>query len=98
MIPQRKTGKPIKQILLFSLPLVMGSLFQQMYSFVDTIMVGRLIGSQALAAVGSVSSLNFLVIGFWGICIATPLAWFLAMVYCGILVRHFMGKRLAGKL
>ena len=60
------TGKPIKQILLFSLPLVMGSLFQQMYSFVDTIMVGRLISSDALAAVGSVSSLNFLVIGFVG--------------------------------
>ena len=32
--------------------------------------------------------------GFWGICIATPLAWFLAMVYCGILVRHFLGQRL----
>ena len=60
------TGTPIKQILLFSLPLVMGSLFQQMYSFVDTIMVGRLISSEALAAVGSVSSLNFLVIGFVG--------------------------------
>lgn len=32
--------------------------------------------------------------GFWGICVATPLAWFLAMVYCGILVRHFMKQRL----
>lgn len=60
------TGKPIRQILLFSLPLVLGSLFQQMYSFVDTIMVGRLISRDALAAVGSVSSLNFLVIGFVG--------------------------------
>lgn len=60
------TGKPIRQILLFSLPLVLGSLFQQMYSFVDTIMVGRLISNDALAAVGSVSSLNFLVIGFVG--------------------------------
>lgn len=60
------TGKPIRQILLFSVPLVLGSLFQQMYSFVDTIMVGRLISSEALAAVGSVSSLNFLVIGFVG--------------------------------
>ena len=57
-------GKPIRQLLLFSLPLVMGTLFQQMYSFVDTIMVGRLISRDALAAVGSVSSLNFLVIGF----------------------------------
>ena len=46
------TGKPIRQILLFSLPLVVGSLFQQMYSFVDTIMVGRLISGDALAAVG----------------------------------------------
>ena len=92
------TGKPIKQILLFSLPLVMGSLFQQMYSFVDTIMVGRLISSDALAAVGSVSSLNFLVIGFvGGTCsgFATPLAWFLAMVYCGILVNHFLKQRLS---
>ena len=60
------TGKPMTQILLLSLPLVVGSLFQQMYSFVDTIMVGRLISSDALAAVGSVSSLNFLVIGFVG--------------------------------
>ena len=58
------TGKPIKQILLFSLPLVLGSLFQQLYSFVDTVMVGRLISNDALAAVGSVSSLNFLIIGF----------------------------------
>ena len=60
------TGKPIRQILLFSLPLVLGSLFQQLYSFVDTIMVGRLISNDALAAVGSVSSLNFLIIGFTG--------------------------------
>lgn len=59
-------GKPILQILRFSLPLVVGSLFQQMYSFVDTIMVGRLIGNDALAAVGSVSSLSFLLIGFTG--------------------------------
>ena len=58
------TGNPMKQILLFSLPLVVGSLFQQLYSFVDTIMVGRLISNDALAAVGSVSSLNFLVLGF----------------------------------
>ncbi len=63
------TGKPIQQILLFSLPLVIGMLFQQMYSFVDTAMVGRLIGDSALAAVGSTSGINFLVLGFvMGIC------------------------------
>lgn len=57
-------GRPMKQILLFSFPLVLGTLFQQLYSFVDTVMVGRLIGQDALDAVGATSSLNFLVLGF----------------------------------
>ena len=35
-------------------------------------------------------------LGFWGICVATPLAWFLAMIYCGVLVRHFLKQRLNG--
>ena len=52
-------GNPMKQILLFSIPLVLGSLFQQLYSFVDTIMVGRLISNDALAAVGSVFAIVF---------------------------------------
>lgn len=70
-------GKPIKQILLFSIPLVMGTLFQQLYSFVDTIMVGRLISTNALAAVGAAYSLNFLTLGFvQGACVGfgIPLA------------------------
>ena len=57
-------GRPIQQILLFSLPLVLGTLFQQLYSFVDTVMVGRLIGDAALAAVGTTWSLYFFTIGF----------------------------------
>lgn len=70
-------GRPIKQILLFSLPLVMGTLFQQLYSFVDTVMVGRLISDAALAAVGTTYSLNFLTLGFvQGACVGfgIPLA------------------------
>ena len=70
-------GRPIKQILLFSLPLVVGTLFQQLYSFVDTVMVGRLIGEDALAAVGTTYSLNFLTLGFvQGACVGfgIPLA------------------------
>lgn len=70
-------GSPIRQILLFSLPLVMGTLFQQLYSFVDTVMVGRLIGEDALAAVGTTYSLTFLTIGFvQGACVGfgIPLA------------------------
>ena len=66
-------GRPIKEILIFSLPLVMGTLFQQRYSFVDTVMVGRLIGEDALAAVGTTYSLSFLTIGFvQGTCVGFP--------------------------
>lgn len=66
-------GRPIKEILIFSLPLVMGTLFQQLYSFVDTVMVGRLIGEDALAAVGTTYSLPFLTIGFvQGTCVGFP--------------------------
>ena len=57
-------GSPIKQIILFALPLVAGTLFQQLYSFVDTVIVGRCLGSNALGAVGTTYSLNFLIIGF----------------------------------
>ncbi|MCR5724665.1 MAG: MATE family efflux transporter [Treponema sp.] len=57
-------GNPARQILLFALPLVSGTLFQQLYSFADTIMVGRLIGTHALAAVGATYSLTFLILGF----------------------------------
>lgn len=71
------TGRPISRILFFSLPLVLGTLFQQLYSFADTVMVGRFIGQNALASVGSTSSLSFLILGFvQGACVGfgIPLA------------------------
>ena len=46
-------GNPMKIILLFSIPVLMGNLFQQFYNMVDTIIVGQYLGSKALAAVGS---------------------------------------------
>ncbi|MGN0995602.1 MAG: MATE family efflux transporter [Candidatus Ventricola sp.] len=57
-------GRPITRILLFSVPLILGTLFQQLYSFADTLMVGRLVGTDALAAVGATYSLGFLTLGF----------------------------------
>lgn len=57
-------GRPLPQILRFSLPLVGGMVLQQMYSFVDTVLVGRLIGADTLAAVGATYLLHFLVLGF----------------------------------
>ena len=70
-------GSPMKLLIGFSLPLLGGFLFQQLYSFVDTAIVGRFLGYDALAAVGSTGSLNFLINGFcMGICsgFAIPIA------------------------
>ena len=56
-------GSPLKLILAFAVPLMLGSLFQQFYNLADTIIVGRFVGVEALAAVGSVGGLNYLVLG-----------------------------------
>ncbi len=62
-------GRPLKQIVSFALPLLFGVLFQQLYSFVDTAVVGRYLGAERLAAVGATGSVNFLVIGLClGLC------------------------------
>ncbi|MBR5126939.1 MAG: MATE family efflux transporter [Roseburia sp.] len=57
------TGNPLPLLIKFSIPLVLGSIFQQLYSFVDTAIVGRCISVQALSAVGVTGALNFLVLG-----------------------------------
>ena len=63
------SGSPMKLILGFAVPLLFGMLFQQFYSLMDTIIVGRYLGMTALAAVGATGSINFLIIGFCqGIC------------------------------
>lgn len=57
-------GNPRRLLLNFALPLMLGSFFQQMYSFVDTAIVGRGIGVTALSAVGVTGSVNFVIMGF----------------------------------
>lgn len=57
-------GKPLKLILAFTIPLLFGNLFQQLYGMVDTLIVGRTINPQALAAVGLAGTVTFLVLGF----------------------------------
>ena len=57
-------GSPIKLILSFMVPLLIGNIFQQFYNMVDTIIVGQYLGSKALAAVGSTGCIMFLVLGF----------------------------------
>ncbi|MBR3993117.1 MAG: oligosaccharide flippase family protein, partial [Anaerotignum sp.] len=56
-------GSPAKQIILFSIPLLIGNLFQQFYNMADAFIVGRTLGSDALAAVGCTSGLNFMILG-----------------------------------
>lgn len=64
MTKDMTTGNPLKIIILFSIPVLLGNLFQQFYNMVDTIIVGRYLGEEALAAVGSTGCLMFLVLGF----------------------------------
>ncbi|EOS27231.1 MATE efflux family protein [Lachnospiraceae bacterium 3-1] len=70
-------GSPMKLILQFCIPLFFGMLFQQFYSMMDTVIVGKFLGVNALAAVGSTGSINFMIIGFcMGVCngFAIPVA------------------------
>jgi len=61
------TGRPWRVILAFSVPLLIGNVVQQLYQVVDTIVVGRELGVNSLAAVGATGSLLFLLLGFaWG--------------------------------
>ena len=72
-----------KKILFFSIPLILGNLFQQLYNTVDSIIVGNYIGSEALAAVGSSGSLINLLIGF---CIG-------ASAGAGVVIAQFYGAQ-----
>ncbi len=70
-------GSPMRLILSFTFPILLGMLFQQFYNLVDTMIVGKLLGAQALAAVGSTGSISFCVLGFcMGLCngFAIPVA------------------------
>lgn len=70
-------GSPMKLIWGFAVPILFGSLFQQLYNLVDTMIVGRFLGVDSLAAVGATGSVWFLTIGFCiGVCsgFAIPLA------------------------
>ena len=63
MTKDMTTGSPMKNIIKFCLPLMLGNLFQQLYNMADAIIVGKCVGKQALSAVGAVGPLNFLIIG-----------------------------------
>ena len=77
MVRDMTKGSPMKLILGFSIPLLFGMLFQQFYNLVDTMIVGKTLGVEALAGVGATGSINFMIIGFcMGVCggFAIPIA------------------------
>ena len=57
-------GNPARVILNFAIPILLGMLLQQVYNLVDTMIVGRFVGVDALAAVGATGGMSFLVLGF----------------------------------
>lgn len=57
-------GKPLRNIILFTIPIFIGNVFQQLYSMVDAIIVGQTINNDALAGVGATGAISFLIIGF----------------------------------
>lgn len=61
MITDMTKGNPLKHILLFSVPLLIGNIFQQLYNIADLVIVGRTLGVESFAAVGAVAPLFFLI-------------------------------------
>lgn len=76
-------GSPTGHIIRFALPLLLGNLFQQMYNMVDSVVVGNYVGKNALAAVGTCSSMNFLFFS-----LSSGLA-----IGIGILVAQYFGAK-----
>ncbi len=58
-------GSPARLLVLFSLPMLIGNVFQQLYNIVDSVVVGRLVGAEALAAIGASGSITFM---FFALC------------------------------
>ena len=71
-------GSSIKQILSFALPLMLGTIFQQFYNMVDTMVAGYTLGDRAISAIFLIAGLGFL-----GVCITEPACWALMAALLG---------------
>ena len=68
MVKSMTEGSPTKAIISFTLPILIGNVFQQFYNMADTIIVGKTLGSKALAGVGSTGTISFLFFGLIAEC------------------------------
>ena len=57
-------GRPLKLLLAFTVPMILGNVFQQFYSMVDAVVVGRFVSKEALASIGATSAILYLMISF----------------------------------
>ena len=81
------TGSPLALILSFSIPLLIGNIFQQVYSMVDTMVVGHGVGDQAIAAIGATSALYSIIVNF---------AWSLNNGYAIVVTQRFGAQNIRG--
>lgn len=81
-------GSPVKLIILFSIPMLIGNIFQQLYNLADSVIVGQLVGADALAAIGATGSIGFF---FFAICNGFGAGG-------GIITSHFFGEGNAPKV
>lgn len=89
-------GKPWKQIVIFTIPMLIGNIAQQLYNTVDSIVVGRYVGDNALAAVGSASPiLNLLLVLFIGISMGTSI---MVSQYFGAKDRESLSKTIGSTI
>ena len=82
------TDTPFKALTVFAMPMILGGFFQQVYNMADSIIVGRLVGSSALAAVGACAALTNVFV-----CVALG-----AGVGAGVLVSRYFGAKDYGKM
>lgn len=75
-------GSPVRLLLLFSVPMLIGNIFQQLYNLADSVIVGQLIGAEALAAIGATGSVTFF---FFALCNGVGSGG-------GIITSHFFGE------
>ena len=75
-------GSPVRLLLTFSIPMLIGNIFQQLYNFVDSVIVGQFIGADALAAIGATGSITFF---FFALCNGIGAGG-------GIITSHFFGE------
>lgn len=90
------TGKPWEKIVIFTVPMLLGNIAQQLYSTVDSIVVGRYVGDNALAAVGSASPiLNLLLVLFMGVSVGASV---MVSQYFGAKKREELSKTIGNTL